>query len=105
MATFVFASDDMELAGEASNGREALELCALTRPDVVLLDVTLPDMSGAAATRVIREQWPYLQVIAMSSFQEEGQVPEVLEAGAAGYLLKNVSATELARTIRKAHAA
>ena len=105
IATFLGAVDDLELAGQAANGEEAVRLCAGCQPDVVLMDVTLPDMTGAAATRAIRQNWPSIQVIAMSTFQEEDQVAEVLLAGATSYLLKNVSAGELASAIRAAHAA
>ena len=105
IATFLGAVDDLELAGEAATGEEAVRLCAGCQPDVVLMDVTLPDMTGAAATQAIRQNWPSIQVIAMSTFQEENQVAEVLLAGATSYLLKNVSAGELAGAIRAAHAA
>jgi DNA-binding NarL/FixJ family response regulator len=104
IATFVAAVDDLELAGQAANGDEAIRLCACTQPDVVLMDVTLPDMTGAAATQAICQRWPSIQVIAMCTFQEEHLVPAVLSAGAASYLLKNVSAVELANAIHLAHA-
>jgi len=100
IAAFVTAVEDLELAGEAASGEEAIRLCAAILPDVVLMDVTLPDMSGIAATRAIHQCWPGVPVIAMCTFQEENLVPGVLLAGAAGYVLKNVSAEELARTIR-----
>lgn len=105
IATFVAAVDDLELAGQAANGAEAIRLCDCTRPDVVLMDVTLPDMTGAAATHAICQRWPSIQVIAICTFQEEHLVPEVLSAGATSYLLKNVSAGELASAIRRAYAA
>lgn len=103
LATFVLSQQDMELAGETGSGAEAVRMCAGSRPDVVLMDVGMTDLDSAAATRAIREGWPPIQIIAMSSFQEEGRVPEMLKAGAAGYLLKNVSADDLARAIREAH--
>ena len=105
IATFLGAVDGLELAGQAANGAEAIRLCAGCQPDVVLMDVTLPDMTGAQATHAIRQNWPSIQVIAMSTFQEEDQVAEVLLAGATSYLLKNVSAGELASAIRQAYAA
>jgi NarL family two-component system response regulator LiaR len=104
LATFLGAVDDLELAGQAANGEEAICLCACAQPDVVLMDVTLPGMTGAAATQAIHLRWPSIQVIAMCTFQEEGLVAEVLLAGAASYLLKNVSAVELANAIRRAYA-
>ena len=104
IAAFVTAVEDMELAGEAASGEEAIHLCAGILPDVVLMDVSLPDMSGAATVRSIHQCWPDIPVIAMCTFQEEDLIPEVLLAGATGYVLKNISAEELARTIRASQA-
>jgi NarL family two-component system response regulator LiaR len=104
LATILKIRPGLQLVGEASNGREAVELCAGVAPDVVLMDLVMPEMSGAAATAAIRKQWPQVQVIALTSFQEKELVREVLEAGAIGYLLKNVSADDLAAAIREAHA-
>lgn len=105
MASLITSRDDMELAGEAATGEEALHLCACSQPDVVLMAITLRGISAADATRAIRASWPPIRVLSMSTFQEEDQVPGVLEAGAAGYLLKNVTAEELARAIHAAYAA
>ena len=102
VATIVGAGADMELAGEAASGEDALCLCDGCSPDVVLLALSLPGLSAAQTTRIIRERWPLVQVVGMSTFQEEERVPEVLRAGAVGYLLKNVSAEELAGSIRGA---
>jgi NarL family two-component system response regulator LiaR len=77
-------------------------MCNRLRPDVVLMDLKMPGMDGAAATRQIREHWPEIQVVALTSFKEEELVERALEAGAIGYLLKNVSADELAEAIRAA---
>ena len=104
LATFLKVFDDLELAGEAANGQEAVQLCAKTQPDVVLMDMVMPDMDGATATRLIREQSPSIQVVALTSFKEEILVQSALQAGAIGYLLKDVSADELAQAIRSAHA-
>ncbi|MBN1262373.1 MAG: response regulator transcription factor [Anaerolineae bacterium] len=104
LATFLRVKDDLELVGEANDGKEALNLCAGLRPDVVLMDLVMPEMDGATATRMIRERWPNIQVIALTSFQEKDLIHEVLQAGAIGYLLKNVSVDELAEAIRAAHA-
>jgi len=104
LATFLRAFDDLELAGEADNGRAAIELCAKLQPDVILMDMVMPDMNGATATRAIRQQFPNIQVIALTSFKEEELVKNALEAGAIGYLLKDVSADELVKAIRAAHA-
>jgi len=104
LATFLMVFDDLELAGEAASGEAALQLCAQILPDVVLMDMVMPDMDGATATRAIRQQFPTVQVIALTSFKEEALVQNALEAGAIGYLLKAVSADELAQAIRAAHA-
>jgi NarL family two-component system response regulator LiaR len=104
LATFLKAFDDLELAGEAENGRAAIEICAKLQPDVILMDMVMPDMNGATATRTIRQQFPNVQVIALTSFKEEELVKNALEAGAIGYLLKDVSADELVKAIRAAHA-
>ena len=104
LGAFLLAFDDLELVGEASSGEEAVRLCNQIQPDVVLMDLVMPGMDGAAATRLIRERWPQVQVIALTSFKEKELVQGALEAGAIGYLLKNVTADELADAIRAAHA-
>jgi len=104
LATFLKVFDDLELAGEAAGGQEAIQLCAKIQPDVVLMDMVMPDMDGATTTRRIREQSPSIQVIALTSFKEESLVQSAIQAGAIGYLLKDVSADELAQAIRSAHA-
>jgi len=101
---FLKGYDDLELVGEAGSGKEAIELCAQTEPDVILMDMMMPDMDGAETTRIIRECHHGVQVIALTSFQEEDLIERALQAGAIGYLLKNVPADELARAVRKAHA-
>ena len=104
LAAFLKAFDDLELAGEAESGAAAIQLCGEILPDVVLMDMVMPDMDGATATRAIRRQFPQVQVIALTSFKEGELIKKTLEAGAIGYLLKDVSADELARAIRAAHA-
>jgi len=104
LATFLKVFDDLELAGEAANGEDAIQLCAQIRPDVVLMDMVMPDMDGVTATHAIRQQFPEVQVIALTSFKDRELVQDALQAGAIGYLLKDVSADELAQAIRAAHA-
>ncbi|HCC79222.1 MAG TPA: DNA-binding response regulator [Anaerolineae bacterium] len=104
LATFLKVYDDFILAGEASGGQAAIQLCAQVQPDVILMDMVMPDMDGATATRLIRQQFGSIQVLALTSFKEESLVQGALQAGAIGYLLKDVSADELARAIRAAHA-
>ena len=104
LATFLKAFDDLELAGEAESGAAAIQLCGEILPDVVLMDMVMPDMDGATATRAIRQQYPQVQVIALTSFKERELIKNALEAGAIAYLLKDVSADDLVRAIRAAHA-
>ena len=102
LAAFLRAYDDLELVGEARNGVEAVSLCQRQPPDVILMDLMMPEMDGIAATRAILSDHPGVKVIAMTSFEEESLVHGVLAAGAISYLLKNVSADELAKAIRDA---
>ena len=104
LATFLKIFDDLELAGEAESGELAVKLCAETQPDVILMDMVMPIMDGATATRIIRQKFPQVQVIALTSFKEGELIKNALEAGAIGYLLKDVSAEDLVRAIRSAHA-
>jgi two-component system, NarL family, response regulator LiaR len=104
LATFLKVYDDLELVGDADNGLAAIGLCGNTLPDVILMDLMMPDMDGATATRLIRQKYPKIQVIALTSFKDQEMVQNALQAGAIGYLLKDVSANELARAIRAAHA-
>jgi len=104
LATFLKVFDDLELAGEAESGAAAIQLCGEVLPDVILIDMVMPDMDGATATRVIRQKFPHVQVIALTSFKEGELIKNALEAGAIAYLLKDVSADDLVRAIRAAHA-
>lgn len=104
LGAFLLAYDDLELAGEASSGERAVALCQQIQPDVVLMDLMMPGMDGVAATKLIRETCPAVQVVALTSFKEKELVEGALRAGAIGYLLKDVSTDELARAIRAAAA-
>ena|SRR5688572_3296766 len=97
------SKNNLELVAEAESGEEAIKLCGETLPDVVLMDMVMPGMDGAAATRAIREQFPLIKIIVLTSFKDGALIQNALEAGAIGYLLKDVSANELARAIREAH--
>jgi NarL family two-component system response regulator LiaR len=102
LAAFLRAYEDLELVGEAKNGLEALDLCRKKKPDVILMDLMMPEMDGIAATRAILADFPDIKIIAMTSFEEEQLVQGVLAAGAISYLIKNVSSDELAKAIRDA---
>ncbi len=104
LATFLMVFDDLQLAGEAESGEAAIQLCAEVHPDVVLMDMVMPGMDGTTATRAIRQQYPNVQVLVLTSFIDRELIKNALGAGAIGYLLKDASADELARAIRAAHA-
>jgi NarL family two-component system response regulator LiaR len=104
LGAFLRAFQDLELVGEAPNGEQAVRLCQQMHPDIVLMDLMMPGMNGVEATRAIRQRCPDVQVIALTSFADDQLVQQALEAGAIGYLLKNVSHDELAQAIRTAYA-
>jgi two-component system, NarL family, response regulator LiaR len=104
LSAFLTAFDDLEHVGDATGGADAVRKCAALHPDVVLMDLVMPDVDGAEATRRIKEACPHVQVIALTSYYEEDLVQGALKAGALSYLLKNVSADELAGAIRAAYA-
>ena len=102
LVTLLEAFPDLTLAGEAANGQEAVKLCAEQNPDVVLMDLMMPVMDGVTAIRKILKDHPDIRILALTSFVENEMVQTALEAGAFGYLLKNISARELAEAIRAA---
>jgi two-component system, NarL family, response regulator LiaR len=104
LAVFLLSYSDLKLVGEASNGNEALAICAEKRPDVVLMDLIMPIMDGVTATKLIRQSYPEIQVIVLTSFGEETLIKEVLEVGAISYLFKKILADDLAKAIRAAEA-
>lgn len=104
LAVFLLSYPDLKLVGEAANGEEALILCAEKRPHVVLMDLMMPIMDGVTATRLLRRDYPEIQVIVLTSFGEETLIRDVLRAGAISYLFKKVSGDDLAKAIRAARA-
>ena len=94
--------DDIALVGQAGDGEEAVRLCGELRPDVVLMDLVMPGMSGVEATRRILDAYPETRVVALTSFTEDDLIGDTLRAGAIGYLMKNVSADQLADAVRAA---
>jgi DNA-binding NarL/FixJ family response regulator len=91
-----------EVVGEAENGREAVAAATRLQPDVVLMDLVMPEMDGLAAIAAIKEEHPGIEIVAVTSFIEEEKVTSALEAGASGYLLKDADAEEVAAAIRAA---
>jgi NarL family two-component system response regulator LiaR len=97
--------EDLELIGEAADGHEAIAKCAESSPDVVLMDMVLGgEMDGVMATQAIREQFPQIQVVALSTYYDRNLIQGAMQAGAIGYLVKGVSGVEMAEAIRAAHA-
>ncbi|GAB4481141.1 MAG: response regulator transcription factor [Anaerolineae bacterium] len=96
--------DDLEMVGEAKNGVEAVEFCTRLCPDVVLMDLQMPEMDGVVATRKILDLCPDTHIVALTSFKDNRLVLSALKAGASGYILKDTSVDDLAEAVRKAHA-
>jgi len=100
----LLAFDDLEFVGEARSGEEALRLCSELRPDVVLMDMSMPGMDGVETTQALLASLPRVQVLVLSSFYDPEMVQRAMQAGAIGYLVKGISANRLAQAIREAHA-
>ena len=103
LRTFLDLHDDIRVTGEAANGVEAVERAAQLRPDVVLMDLVMPEMDGIEATKRIRSICPDTKVIVLTSFTEDEKLFPSIKAGAMGYLLKNVSPVDLVNAIKAAH--
>jgi two-component system, NarL family, response regulator LiaR len=103
LGAMLTAYEDLRLFGEAESCEQALQMLADDQPDVILMDLVMPEVDGAVATRRIKMVYPHIQVIALTSFKEQELVHAALQAGAVGYLLKNIPANELADAIRSAH--
>ena len=104
LSKFLLVNPDLEMVGEACDGAEAVNMVSLHKPDVVLMDLMMPGVDGITATREIHQRYPQVKVIALTSFSEQNMVQGALQAGAAGYLQKNVTASELGNAIRSAYA-
>ncbi|MGZ4221834.1 MAG: response regulator [Solirubrobacteraceae bacterium] len=104
LRNFLALQDGLEIVGEAGDGAEAIEQARALEPDVILMDLVMPGLDGIGAMRQLRVRSPGSRVIVLTSFLEDERVLPAIQAGAAGYLLKNVAPAELARAIRAAHA-
>jgi NarL family two-component system response regulator LiaR len=104
LSAFLMVNPDLELVGEAEDGQQAVTRAGLLQPDVILMDLMMPVLDGIAATQAIKRQYPAIQIIALTSFQEDELVQGALKAGAVGYLMKDVTARDLAAAIRAAKA-
>jgi len=104
LATLIHTQTDMILAGRASNGRDAIQQFQKLKPDVTLIDLRLPDMSGIDGMTAILSQVPHARIIIMTTFEGDGPVQRALRAGARSYILKNMPPREIFDTIRQVHA-
>jgi DNA-binding NarL/FixJ family response regulator len=104
LRTFLELQDGIAVAGEAADGEQAVMQAEALRPDVVLMDLVMPRLDGVGAMRELRRRLPGARVIVLTSFAEDERLLPAIQAGAAGYLLKNVAPPELARAVRAAHA-
>lgn len=102
LKVFLSLHEDIVVIAEAEDGAEAVDLCAQHQPDVILMDMMMPVMDGPTATRQIRAAYPQTQIIALTTFTEQALVQQVIQAGAIGYLLKDVHADKLAQAVRDA---
>lgn len=102
LTKFIMVNKDLKLIGEASDGAEAIQMVSLHKPDVVLMDLMMPGVDGITATREIHQKYPLVKVIVLTSFADQNMVQGALQAGAIGYLQKNITAKELGNAIRSA---
>ncbi len=103
IASILANETDMQLVGEAGNGREAVDLFRQHHPDVVLMDLRMPDMDGVQATQAIRKDYPEARIIALTSYDGDQDIYRALEAGVRGYMLKETVHTDVLRAIRTVH--
>ncbi|PFC10231.1 response regulator [Bacillus cereus] len=103
LAFFLSTQGDLELVGEANNGKEALVKVGETTPDVILMDLYMPEMDGVEATAYIKKEYPNVKVIVLTSFSDQAHVLPALRAGASGYILKDVEPDQLVEAIRSAY--
>ncbi len=98
--TLLRHTPDIELVGQGATGQEALDLCRQLRPDVVLMDVLMPELNGLEATRRLHAQFPDMKILVLSSLQDHDSVHDLLKNGAVGYITKNALTADLAETLR-----
>ncbi|MBA2681407.1 MAG: response regulator transcription factor [Ktedonobacteraceae bacterium] len=103
LASLLSIQDGIEVVGTAINGQDALEQAQQLHPDVILMDVRMPILDGVAATLQIRQQLPTCQILMLTTFDDEEYVINALRAGATGYLLKDIPASDLAKAVQAAH--
>lgn len=92
--------DDIEICGTASNGKKAYEACKWDRPDVILMDIQMPELNGVEVTSMIKKDFPNVKIIVLTTFNDDQYIYDTLKNGASGYLLKDTSPSEIARAVR-----
>src|SRR6478672_13067571 len=100
VSAYLSAQPDIEVIGEADNGKTAIDLALNLRPDIILMDLVMPEMDGIEATKLIMEKWPEAKIIIVTSFLDDEKVYPALEAGATSYMLKTSKASEIANAVR-----
>ena len=103
VSSYLSAQPDIEVIGEADDGKKGVELCLDLRPDVILMDLVMKEMDGIEATKQIIESWPEAKIIIVTSFLDDEKVYPALEAGATSYLLKTSKASEIANAVRSTY--
>ena len=103
VSSYLSAQPDIEVVGEAEDGKKGVELALQLRPDVILMDLVMKEMDGIEATRQIIEQWPEAKIIIVTSFLDDEKVYPALEAGATSYMLKTSKASEIAKAVRSTY--
>lgn len=98
---FLRTQEEMTIIGEAGNGKEAVELARSLKPDIILMDLSMPDMDGIEATKIIKDEQPDIKILILTSFSDQDHVLPALEAGASGYQLKDIQPDELVNCIKK----
>ena len=104
LRAMLYSAEDLEFAGEAQNGLEAVRICREITPDVILMDLVMPDMNGTEATRAILDEFPNIKIVILTSFPEDDLVMQAMDAGAKGYILKNVPNQTVADAVRSVYA-
>jgi len=94
------AEEDIEIVGTANNGKKAYELCRIRKPDVVLMDIQMPEVNGVEATEMIKKEFPNIKIIVLTTFNDDEYIYDALKNGASGYLLKDTSPVEILKAVR-----
>ena len=103
LKSFLNLQGDVEVVGEAGNGREGVDLALELRPDVVVMDLVMPELDGVQATLELLKEWPEAKILVLTSYLDNEKIYPVIEAGAKGYMLKTSSAAEILNSIRKVY--